>query len=293
MKKTSFLIACLIQLIFLGSCSTARVSFPTSDHSIYDVPYASGYPGDEAMKLDAHFPDGAHGLPVLVYIHGGGWTEGDKSQMDPWARRMSARGYVVFNVNYRLAPQYPFPAAVNDCLGALAWVREHAAEYGGDASRLGVTGGSAGGHLTALVSSAAGDPFWKPTGHETASLAGAVKAQVPFFGVYDFSRNDVIHWIGLNRKFLGGTEKQLPENYRLASPINFVKSAPPTLLVCGKLDPLYPPQSNLYYRALREAGVEAEYVKYPFETHGFDFHFQGKDSRDAFDRMMEFFDRHL
>jgi acetyl esterase/lipase len=289
MKKTLHVLALLI---LLCSCSTARVSFPVAEHSIYDLSYAKGYQGEEFLKLDVHCPDEARNLPVLVYIHGGGWTQGDKSQMDPWAKRMAGRGFVVFNVNYRLAPQYPFPAAVNDCLGALAWIMERAPEFGGDPSRIGVTGGSAGGHLTALVSSAAGDPFWKPTGHENASLAGAVKAQVPFFGVYDFHKNDVIHWIGLNKKFLGGTEAQVPENYRLASPVNFVKTAPPTLLVCGKLDPLYP-QSNLYFRALNSAGIEVEYVKYPRQTHGFDIRFQKKDSQDAFNKMMDFFVVHL
>jgi acetyl esterase/lipase len=283
----------LIAIIAGAACYKGQKNFPPADHSVYDVPYASGYPGDESLALDVHFPDRAMDLPVIVYIHGGGWVEGDKSQMDVWSKQMSRRGYVVFNVNYRLAPEYPFPVAINDCLGALAWIVEHAPDYGGDPDRIGVTGGSAGGHLTAMVATAAGSDCWKPTGHEQASLAGAVKAQVPFFGVFDFNEKDLIRFSGLNKKFLGGGPDEVPENYLLASPVNFIgPHAPPTLLVCGKLDPIYN-QSNLYYRALKNAGAPVEYAFYPFQTHGFDSYMLNRASRDAFEKMMEFFDEHL
>jgi len=280
-------------LLGMAACYKGQKKFPPADRSIYDVKYATGYPGEEYLVLDIHMPDAARDLPVLVYIHGGGWTEGDKSQMDVWAKRMSRHGYVVFNVNYRLAPQYPFPAAVNDCLGAIAWIKEHASEYGGNANRLGVTGGSAGGHLTAMVATATDSAFWKPTGHENVYLMGAVKVQVPFFGVYDFHENDAIHWLGIHKKFLGGDEKDAPEIYKLASPITYArKDVPPTLLICGKLDPLYH-QSNLYYQALKDAGAPVEYETYTFQTHGFDSYFWLKASQDAFDKMMRFFNRHL
>jgi acetyl esterase/lipase len=285
-----WLLAAVIQVM---SCYKGEDLFPPSDHSVYDVPYAQGYEGEEFLTLDVHYPAQAHDLPVIVYIHGGGWTEGDKSQMTVWCQRMSGRGYVVFNVNYRLAPAYPFPAAVNDCLGALAWVRRHAREYGGDPARIGLTGGSAGAHLCALVATAAQDPFWKPTGFEEQSLAGVVKAQVPFFGVYDFHVPDVIHLAGLHKKFLGGTPAEIPQVYLLASPVSHVSAnAPPTLLVCGKLDPLFH-QSNLYYRALLAAGVHVEYATYPWQTHGFDWIMWLPASKDAFEKMMDFFDRYL
>jgi acetyl esterase/lipase len=275
------------------ACYKGNNLFPPAAHSVYDVPYAKGYPGEDKLVLDIHYPDQAKDLPIIVYIHGGGWNAGDKSQMDVWSKRMSNCGYVVFNINYRLAPEHPFPDAINDCLGALAWIRHHAPEYGGDPSRLGVTGGSAGGHLTALVSTANGAPGWKPTGFESESLAGIVKVQVPFFGVYDFHRKDFIAASHLNRKFLGGKADESPENYQLASPVTYVrKNVPPTLMFCGMLDPIYN-QSNLYYRALKIAGADVTYVRYPLETHAFECLMWSHDSKDAFKKMMAFFDQHL
>lgn len=277
----------------MAGCYKGQKKYPPAEHSIYEVPYATGLPGEEFLKLDVHFPDGAAGLPVIIYIHGGGWIGGDKRQMDVWSKRMANRGYVVFNVNYRLAPENPFPAAVNDCLGALLWVKEHAADYGGDNTRIGVTGGSAGGHLTLVVATEADDPAWRPTGHEDSILSRKVQAQAPFFGIADFTRPGVVGLLGLDRKFLGGKLEQEPENFRLASPVNYAsKDAPPTLIVCGKLDPLYG-QSLLYYRALLDAGAEVEFVTYDFQTHGFDSYMWTRASRDSFEKMMEFFDSHL
>jgi len=288
------LIRAIIFMLLLSACAmrSAQV-FPSADNSIYDIPYAKGVPGEEFLKLDVHFPNNAKNLPVIVYIHGGGWTKSDKKDMDLWCKRISQRGYVVFNVNYRLAPNYQFPVQINDCLGAMAWIQEHAKDYGGDPSRIGITGGSAGGHLVAMVSTAWSDPHFQPTGFESKKFKLEIKAQAPFFGVFDFNHSGLIRLSGLDKKFLGGSKKQVPENYWLASPVNFVsKDSPATLLVVGRLDPIYN-QTILYYNALKSSGAQVELVVYPFETHGFDIQFNRKASIDAFEKMMRFFDQHL
>ncbi len=294
-KKAAMRIGMLSVILTLAASCVIRSqqAYKPADNSRYDLPYASGVPGAEFLKLDAHWPNGAKDLPVLVYIHGGGWSASDKSEMNSWAQRMSDRGYVVFNVNYRLAPKYQFPIQVNDCLGAIAWIQEHAEEYGGNASRIGITGGSAGGHLIAMVSTAWNDPHFSPTGYEGKNFSLKVSAQVPFFGVFDFNQPGLMAATNIPSKFLGGSKKKAPDNYQLASPINYVsKDSPPTLLVVGKLDPIYS-QTRLYYQALKDTGVPVELKTYPLQTHGFDINFKGKASNDAFNRMMTFFDQHL
>ena len=290
-KSPAPLILLVAALCF--ACYKPEKAFQPADNSIYDLAYAKGIPGEEFLKLDAHFPNGAKNLPVIVYIHGGGWTESDKRDMDVWCQRMSRRGYVVFNVNYRLAPEYQFPLQINDCLGAMAWIQEHAKDFGGDASRIGITGGSAGGHLIAMVSSAWNDPYFHPTGSEGKKLSLSILVQVPFFGVFDFNRPGLLSLTNLPKKFLGGSEKQVPDNYRRASPINYVsRDTPPTLIVVGGLDPIYH-QSRIYYDALKKAGVPVEMKIYPAQTHGFDIQMWRRASVDSFEKMMGFFNRYL
>ena len=292
-RFSSAAIMLAMTLGFSAACYKGQRKYPPADHSVYDIPYAKGIPGEEFLTLDAHWPAGARGLPVVMYIHGGGWTTGDKDQMDVWSKRIANRGYVVVNVNYRLAPKYPFPAAVNDCLGALAWVKENAREYGGDPDRIGVTGGSAGGHLTAMVATAARSPWLRPTGREDYHGSLSVKAQAPFFGVFDFNQPGFFALTNIRQQFLGGGPGQVPEIYRQASPINYVRpDVPPTLIVVGKLDPIYD-QSRLYCRALKAAGANVELQTYAGKGHAFESYMWTKDSEDSFERMIKFFDKRL
>ena len=101
--------------------------------------------------------------PAILQIHGGGWVIGDKREQGiPLLGHLAANGWVGFNANYRLSPGATFPDHLVDCKRAMAWFREHADEHGGDPDFLCVTGGSAGGHLTALVALTANDPRYQP-----------------------------------------------------------------------------------------------------------------------------------
>lgn len=129
--------------------------------------------------------DDLAGAPVLLQVHGGAWTVGRKDQQgQPLMYRMARKGSICVAINYRLAPRDYFPAQILDVKAALAWIKEHIADYGGDPSYVAITGGSAGGHLAALAALTPNAPEWQP-GFEDVDTS--VQAAVPFYGVYDFA----------------------------------------------------------------------------------------------------------
>jgi acetyl esterase/lipase len=158
-------------------------------------------------------------------------------------RELAARGWVCFNADYRLSPAATFPEHLVDVKSAIAWIRAHADEYGIDPEFVAITGGSAGGHLTALAALTPDDPAYQP-GFEDADTT--VQAAVPFYGVYDFTnRNgawpaEVIPWF-LAPLVMKTTPDRAPDAYRDASPVDRVRAdAPPFFVIHGQLDVLAP-----------------------------------------------------
>ncbi|HMC72049.1 MAG TPA: alpha/beta hydrolase, partial [Mycobacteriales bacterium] len=153
-------------------------------HRVADIDYV----GDHARRhrLDVYQPrEPGSGRPVLIQVHGGGWVIGNKDQQGiPLMQHLASRGWVCVAPNYRLSPRATFPDHLVDLKRALAWTREHAHEYGGDPDFIVVTGGSAGGHLTALVALTQNDPEYQP---EFEDADTSVYAAVPYYGVYDFT----------------------------------------------------------------------------------------------------------
>ena len=138
------------------------------------------------LKLDVYRPacDAAHPLPAVVHVHGGGWVFGSRRvQGLPLLNHLVANGWIGFNIDYRLSPRVTLPVQAEDVKRAIAWVREHAADLGVDPSFVALTGGSAGGHLTALAALTADDVSLQP-GFEDVDVH--VDAAVPLYGVYDF-----------------------------------------------------------------------------------------------------------
>ncbi len=141
--------------------------------------------GRHRLLLDVFMPkDGSsEPRPAVIQVHGGGWIVGSRLEQGiPLLNHLAASGWVGFNVDYRLSPGATFPEHIVDVKRAIAWVREHAHEYGADPDFICITGGSAGGHLTALAALTANDPALQP-GFEDADTS--VAAAVPFYGVYD------------------------------------------------------------------------------------------------------------
>ena len=219
-----------------------------------------GRAGDHDLRLDVvRHRDHSTGCPVLVYVHGGGWVVGSKNEQGlPLLFHVAARGWLGVSVDYRLSPRATFPDHLIDVKRALAWVRAHAAEYGGDPNFVVLAGGSAGGHLASLAALTADDRAYQP-GFEDADTS--VQGCVAFYGVYDFTDREG-HWphAGL-RRLLERHVMKAPlaaarPAFERASPLHRVHAAaPPFLLVHGDRDTLVPvAQARHFADSLRVVG---------------------------------------
>jgi acetyl esterase/lipase len=213
------------------------------------------------LKLDVYRPEqppaAGERRPAVLQIHGGGWVIGDKREQGiPLLSHLAANGWVGFNANYRLSPGATWPDHLVDLKRAVAWIREHADEYGVDPDFLAVTGGSAGGHLTAMVALTGNDPRYQP-GFEDADTS--IQAAVPFYGVFDFTDrqgvwHDDVHRLFLEPIVVKAFLDEEPEKFADASPIDHVNpDAPPFFVLHGDKDTLAPVEdARLFVELLRE-----------------------------------------
>jgi acetyl esterase/lipase len=200
--------------------------------------------------------------PGILQIHGGAWILGDKREQGiPLLNHLAANGWVGINANYRLSPRVAAPEHLVDCKKAIAWWREHADEHGGDPDFLCVTGGSAGGHLTALVALTANDPRYQSG---FVDVDTSVDAAVPFYGVYDFT-NRLGHWhkdtvrLFIEPRVMQKRLADHPEAFADYSPMDQVRSdAPPFFVIHGSLDTLAPVEdAREFVRLLRSVSDNA------------------------------------
>jgi len=231
----------------------------------------------KTLQLDVAMPEepGAN-RPAIMQIHGGAWIIGDKREQGwPLIGHLAANGWVCFNVNYRLSPAATWPDHLVDLKYALKWIREHADEYGVDPSFVAVTGGSAGGHLTAMMALTANDPEYQP-GFEDANTT--VQAAVPVYGVYDFTNRlgtmlDRFRPQMLEPMIMKAFFEKEPEKFHRASPIDRVHpNAPPFLVVHGNRDTLAPVEdAQLFTEALRATSrAPVIYAELRGAQHAFD-----------------------
>ena len=236
-------------------------------------------PTRRGLKLDVYMPldDPAPGerRPAVLQIHGGAWVLGSKNEQGvPLLNHLASAGWVGFNADYRLSPRAKFPDHLVDLKRALAWIREHADEYGVDPNFIAVTGGSAGGHLCALMALTQNDPAFQP-GFEEADTS--VQAAVPFYGVYDLtdregdyatSLPEQYSFTGLLAKLVMGVSlKESPEVWASYSPIDRVRAdAPPTFVIHGDVDALVPVEGARRFVAKLRAASEQPVIY--AELHG-------------------------
>jgi acetyl esterase/lipase len=215
--------------------------------------------------------------PVMIYVHGGAWVIGEKrEQGKPMMYELVARGWVCVAINYRLSPKATWPDHIVDVKRALVWVKEHIAEYGGDPDFVAVSGGSAGGHLCALLALSAGDAELQP-GFEGKDTT--VQACVPFYGVMDLTSSPEATRFGsglvamLEKSVMKVGEAEHPEVFRAASPTFRVgPDAPPFFVLQGTNDTLVPVETTrTFVQRLRAVSRQpVAYAELPLAQHAFD-----------------------
>ncbi len=227
--------------------------------------------GKEALALDFYPAAGrTTPAPCVVVIHGGGWDNGDRTQLAAMNHYLARCGYAVAAISYRLAPENVWPAQADDIGAALVFLKQQAAALNIDPQRFVLMGRSAGGQLAAAYAYGRPDP--------------AVRGVISLYGPQDqvfawqFSReDDILNATKLLRQFLGGTPETAAEAYTSASAyLIATKDSPPTLLVHGANDALvWHKQSERMHAKLDELGVRNAFVSLPWATHTFDYNLYG------------------
>jgi len=232
---------------------------------------------ESAGKCDVFLPDPLpdHGkLPCVILVHGGGWVGGDKRNLRNYAHQLTKNGFVCLTINYRHAPQYPFPAQVDDVRLAMLWLKDQQSRFKIDMDRLGMFGYSAGGHLTALVSSVANrpmdvqcntsdwridDPRWKDLPRIKAICIGGPPC--------DFQRLPLDNTS--MKFFLGDSRRNSPDVYLAASPLAHVSQGdPPTMIIHGESDIMVPLRgSQIFHQAQIAAGISSQLTILPKQGH--------------------------
>ncbi len=278
-----------------------RPALPAGIVAEYDVKYVPN--GDSAQALDIYFPEkpADQPQPLLIWIHGGGWSAGSKTGV-PYLSQLR-RGYIVASIEYRFSQKALFPAQIQDCQAAIRWLRAHARKYNIDANRIGVGGASAGGHLAALVGTSGGKKVFSPIGGNE-DQSDRVQAVCDIFGPADFwtvvkqaeEDKDVKNVFKWNNgdpysKLIGGKLGQDREKCDAVSPVHYVsKDNPPFLILHGDRDTLVPyAQSVELADLLSRAGVPVTLQRLPGAGHG-----GPAFGLPAVARLTEaFFDKHL
>ena len=248
------------------------------------------------VSADVLVPHGAGPHPVLVYLHGGGWVAGSARTHRKLGLRFAEAGYLVVNVDYRLAPEAPFPAPFDDCVFAVRWAAANATRFGGDARRLAIGGDSAGANLSAAVAAHLAGKAGEP----------AIRAALLIYGAFDFEalahsepdlgagdpalaralRDAMIH------AYLGRESDSTRLRDPRVSPVHAVAKLPPAFLVVGTADSLLEQQRALA-AGLERAGIAHENMIVEGMPHGFVQYEFLPPALDAIRRMTAFLDRHL
>lgn len=280
---------------------------------IPDVRYFDGHGHIKEHLLDVWRPTGPvpeAGLPIVFYVHGGGFRILSKDTHWIMALGFSRRGFLVFNVSYRLAPKHRFPCAVEDVCRAFTWVVENAKRYGGDTSRLVLAGESAGANLVTSLAVALSYRRDEPFARAAFDTGVAPRAVVPACGVFQVSDlqrlkrrkpkmsafiADRLHEVESAYLGVGPFDHSLD----LADPLVVFERGdepdrliPPFFLPVGTKDPLLPDTRRLG-EALRKLGAEAEEKYYPGELHAFHALVMRPNARKCWSDTFRFLQRHV
>ena len=253
----------------------------------------------EELKMDVFFPTNVAGrkLPVVLYVHGGGWQTGTKSMLSMMAgpSELLRRGYLVVAMNYRLAPKYKFPAMIEDAKSAVRYLRAHARDFNLDPARIGAMGDSSGGHLVALLGLTDANAGFE--GEGWTDQPSRVQAVVDLYGPTDFANGNSNF---LTLKFIqdayGATNTTDPI-LKSANPVTYVSPrAPPFLILHGDKDNLVDLQQSAELDArLKAAGANSTFVVITNLAHGYvPFGLTASPNNEELSNLIaDFFDRNL
>ncbi|AKO51063.1 lipase [Marinobacter psychrophilus] len=261
----------LTALASLPGCShyygAKNLTGPEPETTEYDVVEGLVYtPGNwpQALTGDLYLPQQSGPSPVVLMVHGGGWNSRSPADMVWIAEEFASHGFAVFNIAYRLAPEYTFPAQLHDLQVARQWLATNGSRYGLDAQRVSGFGFSSGAHLVALLAVVASSDsdLNQPYGGVNTRLQAVVAGGIPA----DLARFDSGK---LLFQFLGANKQQIPETYRIASPITHITpQTPPFFLFHGGMDLLVPfSQAENFHRALLKKGVDSGLLKLNLRGH--------------------------
>ena len=268
----------------------APMPLPEGVMETKDLEY--GKVGDKALLLNLYrLAKQDKPAPGLIFIHGGGWQSGNRTDYTYYTVRFAKRGYVCATISYRFMQEAPFPAAVQDAKCAVRWMRANAAKYGINPDKLAVIGGSAGGHLSMMTGYSSDAPELEGDGGNPG-VSSRVQAVVDLYGPCDLECEEARN-VDVVKTFIGKPYDEAPELYKKASPLTYVtKDDPPTLILQGTIDDLVPVwQSDRLAEKLKQAGVPYQYEKFEGWPHTMDI------AVDVNKRcqwlMMKFFARYL
>src|SRR5688572_24058598 len=249
-------------------------SLPSGTSAHRDISYVTG--GHPQQKLDLYVPKSSANVPLIIFVHGGGFSGGDKGSQDP--SRFLSEGYAFASINYRLSGDAIFPAQIEDCKAAVRWLRANAATYNLDPAYFGAWGTSAGGHLVAMLGTTGQTTFFDVG--ENLGVLSRVQAVADWFGPTDFLQMDAHRMPdGMGHdapgspesRLIGGPIQQNRDKVVRANPITYITPmAPPFLIAHGDGDRLVPHhQSVLLHDALKRAGVPVTFYTVKGGGHGF------------------------
>ena len=301
----------LLLILFGSGCQPQKTQFKT----LKDLEYATyQHQGEtKSLLLDLYLPQvkSEATMPLIIYIHGGGWREFSKDICP--GEIVAARGIAIACINYRFSTEALFPAQIHDAKGAVRWLRANAAQYNLDPNRFGAWGASAGGHLSALLGTSEGVDYLEGN-QGNLDYSSGVQAVCNWYGPTDFTQvkpaftepisPEVLQkyrgtpwylYTVVTTLLVGGSVDQKAELVQAANPINYIDSQdPPFMVLHGDLDKIVPVnQSVILVEALESNGVPVTFIRKSKMTHSY----RGKNGEDfdpeLIDLTLDFFKKTL
>lgn len=254
----------IIALLFISILYAGNVFADYTVKEKKDIRYVTGSKSHpHKHKLNVFYPEGKKNCPVYMFIHGGGWKNGDRKFYDKLGKTYAKKGIVAVIISYRLSPYYKHPAHVQDAASAFAWTYKNIGKYGGDPDKIFVSGHSAGGHISALL--ALDSKYLKAHGLSPKNIRGVI----PIGGVYKIVFKVPGKGISRRDKKLMQVFGKDQSKWESASPITYVrKDVPPFLILTGEMEPrfvIY--QAKLFCNALKKKGANVQRKEIPGKNH--------------------------